>query len=287
MKQTILTLAAVIFFFSGSLISAQIVVIGTDFENSVSMPRANSVADANANGLTAGTLSNITYTLNGASDPGDISPTIVVGNAAENRLNDNMNASGGFLAVTNNVGNGGMWEFSLFSTITTNVEITGVNATQGFFSNNTFNQGNNLRDWQFTVELIEVESGIVLSSVVNPTAEETRFSHADRANHVQELTFGRPINLTAGTNVEFKFLVERGSIIGVNAGFDEINIIGNITEILLGDVNRDGVRDFSDIAPFISVLSAGGDQLEADIDMNQVVNFSDIAPFIQLLLNGS
>ena len=53
--------------------------------------------------------------------------------------------------------------------------------------------------------------------------------------------------------------------------------------ILLGDVNLDGSVDFSDIAAFIGVLAANGDQAEADIDGNGVVNFSDIAPFINIL----
>ena len=51
----------------------------------------------------------------------------------------------------------------------------------------------------------------------------------------------------------------------------------------LGDVNRDGVVSFSDIAPFISALSTGEFQAEADIDRSGEVNFSDISPFIQIL----
>ena len=61
---------------------------------------------------------------------------------------------------------------------------------------------------------------------------------------------------------------------------------GSIPELglpLLGDVNIDGSVDFSDIAPFIALLSAGNFQLEADIDTNDVVDFSDIAPFIAIL----
>ena len=53
--------------------------------------------------------------------------------------------------------------------------------------------------------------------------------------------------------------------------------------LILGDVSGDGVVNFQDISPFISLLSAGDFQEEADIDGNGVVNFSDIAPFINLL----
>ena len=58
-------------------------------------------------------------------------------------------------------------------------------------------------------------------------------------------------------------------------------------EVLLGDVNTDGVVDFLDISPFIVVLSGGGFQEEADIDQNGVVDFLDISPFIQILSGAS
>ena len=54
---------------------------------------------------------------------------------------------------------------------------------------------------------------------------------------------------------------------------------------LLGDVNEDGSINFSDIAPFIDVLSNGEFQDEADIDENGTVDFMDISPFIGLLIN--
>ena len=53
----------------------------------------------------------------------------------------------------------------------------------------------------------------------------------------------------------------------------------------VGDVNRDGAVDFSDIPPFIAVLMAGTYQFEADVDGNGLVNFADIPPFVDLL-NG-
>ena len=54
---------------------------------------------------------------------------------------------------------------------------------------------------------------------------------------------------------------------------------------LLGDVNLDGVVDFFDISPFISILSSGGFQTEADIDQSDKVDFLDISPFITILSN--
>ena len=54
---------------------------------------------------------------------------------------------------------------------------------------------------------------------------------------------------------------------------------------LLCDVNLDGVVNFLDIAPFISVLTIGNFQAEADCNQDGVVNFLDIAPFITILTN--
>ena len=57
-----------------------------------------------------------------------------------------------------------------------------------------------------------------------------------------------------------------------------------VAPFVLGDVNQDGVVDFSDIPAFIAVLQSGEFQAESDCDQNGVVDFSDIAAFIQILL---
>lgn len=76
--------------------------------------------------------------------------------------------------------------------------------------------------------------------------------------------------------------------VGVNHGmyFDNLQVEGVAvggTSVLLADVNLDGVVDFLDISPFISVLSGGGFQAEADVDESGDVNFLDIVPFIAIL----
>jgi len=45
----------------------------------------------------------------------------------------------------------------------------------------------------------------------------------------------------------------------------------------------DGVVDFLDIAPFITLLSTGVFQAEADVDESGQVDFLDISPFIVIL----
>ncbi|MCL4116707.1 UNVERIFIED_CONTAM: hypothetical protein GTU68_042635 [Idotea baltica] len=63
----------------------------------------------------------------------------------------------------------------------------------------------------------------------------------------------------------------------------ELVALNSIRVLIVGDVNLDDNVNFSDISPFISILSAGDFQAEADIDQSGVVDFSDIAPFIALL----
>ena len=83
---------------------------------------------------------------------------------------------------------------------------------------------------------------------------------------------GSPVqfNLNPGGNDNFAF----GSIV-------------TVTLPLLGDVNLDGDVDFSDISPFITLLTTGAFQAEADINQSGIVDFSDIAPFISILSGAS
>ena len=64
---------------------------------------------------------------------------------------------------------------------------------------------------------------------------------------------------------------------------DDFVILNEVTVVVPGDVDRNGEVDFSDIAPFISLLSVGEYQAEADINRDGIVDFDDISPFIILL----
>ncbi len=66
------------------------------------------------------------------------------------------------------------------------------------------------------------------------------------------------------------------------AQFYQLSLTGT-TVVLLGDVNRDGVVNFLDLSPFITLLSTGTFQAEADMNEDGVVNFFDIAFFITKL----
>ena len=64
------------------------------------------------------------------------------------------------------------------------------------------------------------------------------------------------------------------------------SILAELAAPLLGDVNLDGVVDFLDISPFISLLTNNGFQLEADVNQDGAVNFLDINQFIAILANN-
>ena len=55
-------------------------------------------------------------------------------------------------------------------------------------------------------------------------------------------------------------------------------------QFLPGDVNQDGVVNFSDIPSFISILKSRDFLDEADINGDGVVDFADIPFFIDLLI---
>ena len=57
-------------------------------------------------------------------------------------------------------------------------------------------------------------------------------------------------------------------------------------DFLLGDVNQDGIIDFDDISPFITLLQSGTYLAEADTNEDGIVDFDDISPFVILLASG-
>lgn len=66
--------------------------------------------------------------------------------------------------------------------------------------------------------------------------------------------------------------------------FDHLPLIvdfaPNLTPIILGDVNCDGQVDFTDISPFIALLSNGEFSEKADMNLDGSVDFLDISGFI-------
>ena len=61
------------------------------------------------------------------------------------------------------------------------------------------------------------------------------------------------------------------------------NVCVDASPVLLGDCNRNGVVDFTDITPMIELLSSGVFLEEGDCNVDGQMNFLDITPFIAIL----
>ena len=58
------------------------------------------------------------------------------------------------------------------------------------------------------------------------------------------------------------------------------------SDVLIGDVNRDGEVNLLDVAPFVTLLISGNFRAEADVNQDGVVNLIDVDPFADLLSGG-
>ena len=56
-----------------------------------------------------------------------------------------------------------------------------------------------------------------------------------------------------------------------------------IPEVVIGDINRDGIINLLDVLPFVEAISAGSFDDAADLNRDNIVNLLDIAPFVDLL----
>ena len=88
-------------------------------------------------------------------------------------------------------------------------------------------------------------------------------------------------------DVELSGLLADGSPVNLFLGNVQFQGVVTVTEVVLGDVNRDGEIDLLDVAPFVADLDTGTYQIEADTNLDGNVDSLDIVPFINLLLNGS
>ena len=72
-----------------------------------------------------------------------------------------------------------------------------------------------------------------------------------------------------------------GFLASVGSFFHEFDTVA--VQTLLGDCNLDGIVDFLDIQPFISILSNNSFLAQADVDEDGDVDFLDIIPFVAIL----
>jgi len=109
--------------------------------------------------------------------------------------------------------------------------------------------------------------------------EYSRIEGFTKAYGVEEAALDMS-SLPAGYGVSFRLRSASG-----NVAFDnvEISSVPEPSDVVLGDVDQNGVVDFADIPPFIELLVSREFQAEADTNEDGVVDFSDIPPFIAIL----
>jgi hypothetical protein len=86
-----------------------------------------------------------------------------------------------------------------------------------------------------------------------------------------------------GFNVLHNGLVYSVGPGGLTAGGLTVNIV---SDVLLGDINLDGVVTLHDVQQFIGVLVSGMYQAEADCNQDGNVNLNDVPPFVDILAGG-
>ena len=125
-------------------------------------------------------------------------------------------------------------------------------ATSQFFFNVTDNLNLDTFNEGFTV-FGEVISGLEI---------------VDTINGFQAIDFD-PDNLFD----PFGELPVQDSYDGVTVFLNDLVILNGVIVLVPGDVNRDGLVNFSDISSFISILSVSGFQEEADVNRDSTVDF--------------
>ncbi len=136
-------------------------------------------------------------------------------------------------------------------------------------------------------ELFHISGGGGLNKVRLYDDQVNEFiAHIDDLPRFRDFVLGRNGNvyLDQGTTV-FEYDLETSQLTEFAELSDrgQIAFQSNVSELLFGDCNQDGVVNFFDIVPFISILSDADYLAEADIDQNGVVDFLDIQHFIALL----
>ena len=113
----------------------------------------------------------------------------------------------------------------------------------------------------------------------NQISEKVEFASNDGSN----ATFTVPANpnlLPPGFYMVFLMSSD-----GVPSVAKWLQIGDGVVEVLLGDVNLDGVVNLLDVQPFVVLLGSGEFQAEADVNQDGAVNLLDVDPFIGLLGN--
>ena len=167
-----------------------------------------------------------------------------------------------------------------------------------------------------TVQKVEVEGNLVLnaSSVTQLELAGPMFSQYDWFAVNGDVEIGGQLSVTALNGYQpdvgfvFPIISVNGERTGQFAGLDEGDVVAKIgdvdlritydfigtgsvglravdSQILIGDVNLDGMVNLLDVAPFVELVANSVFQTEADANHDGFVNLLDVAPFINILSN--
>jgi hypothetical protein len=100
-------------------------------------------------------------------------------------------------------------------------------------------------------------------------------------NSDQSITYSPNVGYVGTETVNYQISDGRG---GTDTASLTVTTLA-VEEVLLGDVNQDGVVDFGDIPAFISILQGGQYLEEADVNEDSFVDFADIDAFIGVLIS--
>ncbi|MDP0490691.1 MAG: PEP-CTERM sorting domain-containing protein [Verrucomicrobiota bacterium JB023] len=166
---------------------------------------------------------NITWTTNGVTNPGDLTVNnIAVDGANPGDLFDT-SAAQGYFAPDNNIGNGGEWETSIvFTTLADNIALTTILWDYGNFGNSG-NIQTAFRSSEYTVSISEVLGGAV---VLSPISIVTTASDGIEGL----LTFNTPVTLDANTEYSLVFNAD-GVSAGSNTSIDALTVNGDLIAV--------------------------------------------------------
>lgn len=142
-------------------------------------------------------------------------------------------------------------------------------------------------DQPFTIEFQarSLNSSGVLSLLLDGNVLQS-WDHTELAGE-ELIQLSVPVNdpnLLGAIDVPFGFRWDGDT--GHQVWVDNISMNGMGGDVLLGDVNLDGVVSLLDVAPFVNVLTSGMFQAEADVNQDGMVNLLDVAPFVEILTGG-
>ncbi|MDF7801930.1 fibronectin type III domain-containing protein [Pontiellaceae bacterium B1224] len=190
------------------------VILSTDFTGSTAHPNTTEAS-------VAGFVSNITWVVNGVTDPGAITVDIINPDSG-NTLFTSTQAEER-IAVDNNVGNGGSWAASINTTLDGSGDVTLTAVTIGFRTYNAsgdYNAGGRAINW--AIEIINTTSSTSRGSISADSAVVPASPQPTDGSIT--LIFSAPIILTGTDAYEFRVIASEvtGGSDGVHTGINDI-----------------------------------------------------------------